>query len=267
MASGSYTGVYKGYTLKTEWSSTSNIASNSSTITCNHYLICASAYALYISSRTNSCTVNGTKKEFTSSAISTGGNSTIKLGTTTYTVDHNTDGKKSVSASTTFYMKAEIAGTYKESITASGTMVLDNIPRYATSNQSLNSKTETTITMDWSSDSTIDYIWYSTDWGTTWKAVGSVNAKSGTYTISKPSNSDNNLSANTTYNIITRVRRKDSQLTTNSSKLSVTTYDYPSCTSAPNFTIGNKLTLNFYNPLGRTFKLEIYRYRNLFKRN
>ena len=134
-------------------------------------------------------------------------------------------------------------------------MVLDNIPRYATSNQSLSSKTETTISMNWSSDSTIDYVWYSTDWGTTWKAVGSVNATSGSYTISTQSKDTSKLSANTTYNVITRVRRKDSQLTTNSSNLAVTTYDYPYCSESPNFTIGNSVTMKVYNPLGRTITI------------
>jgi hypothetical protein len=257
MASGSFSGAYRGYTLRTDWSSTHNVAGNYSTITCNHYLILAQYYSLYIDGRTNYCTVNGETKSFWSSAISAGSATTIHLGTTTYTVYHNSDGKKSVDASTTFYMKATISGTYVDSITASGTMILDNIPRYATSNQSLNSKTETTIKMNWSSDSTIDYIWYSTDWGTTWKAVGSVNATSGTYTISTQSKNTSILNANTTYNIITRVRRKDSQLTTDSSKLSVTTYDYPKPTSLAHFTIGDGVVVNVENPLGRWYRLEL----------
>jgi hypothetical protein len=250
MASGSFSGSYKGFTLKTSWTSEKNIAGNYSTITCTHYLICAQYYSLYINGRTNSCTVNGEKKEFSSSAISVEGSKTITLGTTTYKVYHNTDGKKSVSASTVFNIQATIVDTYVGSITASGTMVLDNIPRYATSNQSLKSKTETSITMNWSSDSTVDYIWYSKDNGSNWTGINVTDGKSGSYTIS-------GLSANTTYKIKTRVRRKDSQLTTDSSALSVTTYNYPYCTKAPDFTIGNKLTLSFYNPLGRTFKLEV----------
>ena len=64
------------------------------------------------------------------------------------------------------------------------TFKLTDIPRYATANQSLKSKTSTSITMNWSSDSTIDYIWYSKNNGTNWTAIGSVNAKSGSYTIS-----------------------------------------------------------------------------------
>lgn len=181
----------------------------------------------------------------------------VKIAEGSTTVKHDTDGSKKVSISIESTDNLSSTPTAFDISLQSGELTLTKIPRYATSNQSLNSKTETTITMNWSSDNTIDYVWYSTDWGTTWKAVGSVNAKSGSYTINYPSNSTNKLSANTTYNVITRVRRKDSQLTTNSSKLSVTTHDYPHCTNAPNFTIGNSLTLSFYNPLGRSINWQV----------
>ena len=198
--------------------------------------------------------INGTK--YTGTIPAYDGYSTVTLKSGTLSVGHNTDGTKEISISFSVDDNANQRYTCGDA-SASGTMALTNIPRYATSNQSLKSKTETSITMNWSSDSIIDYVWYSTDWGTTWKAVGSVNATSGSYTINYPSNSTSNLSANTTYNIITRLRRKDSQLTTNSSKLSVTTYDFPYCTDAPSFTIGNLLTIKFYNPLGRQIGWEI----------
>lgn len=152
MASGSFSGVYKGYTLQTNWSSTPNTEGNYSTIYCEHYLICASSYGLSIGSRTNSNTVNGETKNFTSSAISTSGNSTILLGSTTYTVYHNSDGSKTVDANTVFYMKATISGTYKESITANGTMVLDNIPRNAIVTNATDFTDETNPTIQFKND-------------------------------------------------------------------------------------------------------------------
>lgn len=179
----------------------------------------------------------------------------VKIAEGSTTVKHDTDGSKKVSISIESTDNLSSTPTAFDISLQSGELTLTKIPRYATSNQSLNSKTETTITMNWSSDNTIDYVWYSTDWGTTWKAVGSVNAKSGSYTISTQSKDTSKLTANTTYNVITRVRRKDSQLTTNSSNLSVTTYDYPHCTESPNFTIGNYFTLSFYNPLNRSIKI------------
>lgn len=135
-------------------------------------------------------------------------------------------------------------------------ITLDTIPRYATANQSLDSanSTETSLRINWSSDSTIDYIWYSTDNGSTWKAVGSVNATSGNYTISQLSASNTNLSAGTSYSIKTRVRRKDSQLTTDSSSNTWATFSYPyiNTVGTVNLTIGNSQTLNLYNPKSRS---------------
>lgn len=141
------------------------------------------------------------------------------------------------------YIEAGI-WTVAVNCTASGSWSLPQIPRYATSKQTLSSKTETSITMNWSSDNTVDYIWYSKDNGSTWTGINVTDGKSGTYEIT-------GLKANTTYNIKTRVRRKDSQLTTDSSKLAVTTYDYPHCTVTPDFNVGEELTLELYNPLSR----------------
>lgn len=128
---------------------------------------------------------------------------------------HNSNGTKTFSA----YAEAGIY-TYAVNCTGSNNWTLDNIPRYATSKQSLNSKTETTITINWLSDNTIDYLWYSINNGSNWNAVGTVNGTSGTYTIT-------GLNAETTYNIKTRVRRKDSQLTTDSTVLTVRTENAP----------------------------------------
>ena len=138
------------------------------------------------------------------------------FGERTITVTHNTNGTYSASKSGSFTTTA--SGDYSlKSGSASVTVAPATIPRYATSNQSLASKTSSSITMNWSSDSTVDYIWYSKDNGSNWTGVDVTDGTSGSYTIS-------GLSANTTYNIKTRVRRKDSQLTTDSSTLSVTTH-------------------------------------------
>lgn len=129
MASGSFSGASGGYTLKTDWNSTTNIADNYSTIVCDHYLICGNGWDLYIGTRENSCTVNSENKNFTSPSISTGGGTTIKLGTTTHIVEHNSNGKKTVEAKSVFKIKAYIANSYVENIVANGTMELDDIPR------------------------------------------------------------------------------------------------------------------------------------------
>lgn len=113
--------------------------------------------------------------------------------------------------------------------------------------QTLKSKTETSISITWSSDSTANYIWYSKDNGANWIAVGAVNATSGSYTI-------NGLIANTNYNIKTRVRRSLANTTYDTSTLAVPTYNYPyvSEIGTDPLIIGKSQTLKLYNPLGRS---------------
>lgn len=135
------------------------------------------------------------------------------LFSVTRTVAHNSNGTKTVHASATIK-----TGTSSGTVTASKSLALTNIPRYATVSQSVVSKTNSSITMKWTSNAIVDYIWWSSDNGSTWHGINVADGTSGTYTIS-------GLTMKTTYNIKTRVRRKDSQLTTDSSALAVTTYD------------------------------------------
>ena len=188
-------------------------------------------------------TIDGDTVYSSSTRIELYGDTTVASGTKT--IYHNSDGARD------FIATAE-AGIYNNAVNSTGDEIwsLPKIARYGTSNQSLNSKTETSIKMNWSSDNTVDYLWYSKDNGSNWTGVNVTDGKSGTYTIS-------GLSANTTYKIKTRIRRKDSQLTTDSSALSIATYDYPYCTESPNFILGDPLTLKFYNPLSRAFKFYI----------
>lgn len=162
------------------------------------------------------------------------------LATITGNVSHNSDGTKSVSMSGSMYFKA-----WGQTISVSGSATLPSIPRYASINSfTVNKRDETSFTFNWSADATIDYVWYSTNNGSSWTGYDVTDGTSGSFTVS-------GLSANSTYNCKIRVRRKDSQLTTDSSTVSQSTYDWPYCTSSPNFTIGNVLRLDFYNPLGR----------------
>lgn len=252
MASGTInltqSGTLQGYI---SWTSTSNgSAANTSNVTARLYIrkdpttTTEPTYGHW----TFRLTVNGSNYGATSWYGSVGQSYVNIASYTLNNVAHNADGSKSITISGSC---TGPSGTTMSGYTASGsgTAVLDKIPRYATVTQSNTEKTETTITIKWTSDSTIDYVWYSINGGS-WTAVGSTNASSGTYTIS-------GRAADTTYSIYTRVRRKDSQLTTDSSALSVTTYAYPYCTTAPNFVIGNSVTLSFYNPLKRLITVNI----------
>ena len=112
-----------------EWSATQSISNNTSTITCVHKLKNDASYSLSIYSRSNTCTVGGEQKSYTSPNINTSGGSTITLGTTKHTVSHDSDGKKSVTISGTFNIQATLSGSYVSSLTASATVTLDTIPR------------------------------------------------------------------------------------------------------------------------------------------
>ena len=171
-----------------------------------------------------------------------GGSSWVSVGSIsaksgTYTIS-------GLSKETTYQIKTRVRRADSQYTKDSSTL---SVTTYGvpTVSQSLSSKTETTIVMAWESANTCDYVWYSLDDGSSWVGVGSANAKSGTYTIS-------GLTANTTYNVKTRLRRKDSQYTAYCSQQAFTTYDYPHATSMPNFTIGNSLKVTIYNPLGRS---------------
>lgn len=249
MASGSFnltrTGSTSSYiTTKCNWSSVSNgSTANTSTVTITVVASkSSSSTASTYGSQTTSATVDGTKQTNTSSFTLAPGKS-VTLLSKTYTVKHNDNGTKSC------VISVDVGGNIIY-FNGSKTVTLDTIPRYATSVQSLAGKTETSISMNWSSNNTIDYIWYSTNNGSSWTGINVTDGKSGTYTIS-------GLTANTTYNVKTRVRRKDNQLTTDSTALAVTTYNYPYANSTPNFTIGNKFTIGLYNPLNRSVTVNI----------
>ena len=194
-----------------------------------------------------SATINGTTYSG-SGTIGGSGNKTLLSGTVV--IPHNADGTKTISFSGKCQLDLNWGGTQLGTISGNGSMTLTPIQRYASVNQNLFAKTETTATITWSSDAVVDYIWYSTNNGSTWAGIDVADGSKGSYTIS-------GLSANTTYQIKTRVRRKDNQLTSTSSALAVTTYAYPYANSMPNFTIGEKVTIGLYNPLGRTVQVSM----------
>lgn len=173
----------------------------------------------------------------------------ITNGTTiasgTKRVYHNNDGTKSFSAS----ISASIY-TYATNCTGSGSWTLNTIPRYANPVPSLTARTETSLSITWTADGTCDQVQFSSDNGSTWTAIESINASSGSHTIS-------GLSVNTTYQVKVKARRKDSQLTNESSAVSMTTYNYPFASTMPDFDIGSSVNIGITNPLGHTVTVEL----------
>lgn len=164
-SSGSFSGSIKDghYKLRVDWSQSKNVSDNTSTITCKMYLV--NDWSLSINSRsTNYTTIAGTKKTYTSPSISSTG--THLLGTVTQTVTHDSDGSKSISMSSVFYIQATLSGTYYDSISASATVTLDTIPRASSvSASNVNMGSATTITITRASSSfthTLTYAFGST---------------------------------------------------------------------------------------------------------
>ena len=132
--SGSYQETFNsGYTVRTEWEASQNINGNYSDLTITLHLDCRSNYDLYIGSRTHTVYVDGSGYDITSSRISTGGGTTITLGSFDKRIYHNSDGTCNVDLSTTLDIRARIHGSYVGSIDGgSDTIALDKIPRMST---------------------------------------------------------------------------------------------------------------------------------------
>lgn len=225
--------------------SESNIstANNTSSLTINIYFSPNNTQT-WFASKTLYCTCNGVTQSANVS-LNTGGS--VSYSFTFNNIAHNSNGSKSVSWSWSCATGTSVLGTIGDS----GTRTLTTIARYFTNTPSisLSSRTETALKIKWTTSETCDRVDYNINGATTTSAwTGS--AKTGTISI-------NNLSPNTSYRIYFWCRRKDSQLGTITSTSTYTTYDYPYCSTTPNFTIGNSVTLSFYNPLKRSMEVTI----------
>lgn len=108
--------------------------------------------------------------------------------------------------------------------------------------QSLSSRTETTINLKWECDEKLDKIWYSTDNGVNYIEYDGTGNEGYIYI--------NDLTPYTYYNVVLKGRTHTSSETIFSAVIETQTYDYPFCNYSPDFIIGNKTYLLFYNPLG-----------------
>lgn len=191
--------------------------------------------------------INGSEKINTTESVNVSSPyAYIPIASGTIEVTHNTDGSKSIPFS------AEIRGaSFGVSASISGTFQLEKIPRYfsSTPSISLSKRTLTSITFKWSTSETCDKINYTLN-GTSKGEIWAGSSTNGTLTI-------NNLKPNTQYSLYISCRRKDSQLSSNSNTLSVSTYDIARITEAPNVNIGNSHTIKWTNPGGATLSLKL----------
>lgn len=234
------------YGVLTVTETSTSSANNTSTVSIQ--LVLKRPYAISSSTtKKASCTINGTTYNWSGTI---GGSGDKVLISKTQTIKHNDNGDKTISIAASIGLNITWSGTYIGTISGNGTMTLTNIPRYAMVTQVLADKTETTISVNWNTNATVDYMWYSSNDGSSWTGVNIQDGTVGAFTIS-------GLSPGTSYNIKTRVRRKDNQLVSETAAMYIVTYNWPRIKTAPDFTIGDRLTLELYNPLGRNITVNI----------
>ncbi len=222
-----------------------NIATNQTTYSLQTRIYCAGSYC---SSRNCYANIDGTNiQNNTSLKFET--NSELTLGSKTITVTHSDDGTKSETKSATFRCYA--LPTEKS---VSATFTLPTINRYLKISLNERNKTINTISINWSTDVARDHTRYSLNGGA-WTDAGDTvafNNKSGYFTIS-------DLEPNTTYTVKLQIKRKDNQLWSESSTITIKTYDYAKITSAPDVTIGNSATIKYNNPSGAKIEVGLYK--------
>lgn len=199
--------------------------------------------------------INGSKYKGSIANYDGYSNDTLKFGN--LAIQHDADGDKTISFS---FSVTDTSGQIYTcgNASASGTMALSSIPRYLSINAFyINDVTETSVLVSWRTSEPRSSTYYSLDNGATW--IGSAthgeylasDSQSGTFNIL-------NLTANKNYNLKIKIKSTKSSLWTESSAITFTTRNYPHCINSPDFTIGDPLTLEFYNPLGREITVRGY---------
>lgn len=164
-----------------------------------------------------------------------------------YTVSNKTSG------TTPFYFTAKDTQNSNWCNYTSRVYQLDVAPAYFSSTPKLEliNETETSATFKWTTPETAARVQYKIGNGSWVDVVQDANAKSGTFTVS-------GLNHNTSYTIYGDFTRRDSGLWAQTKpSVDIKTYNIPYCSVTPDFTLGDNVTLNFYNPLGRELTFSI----------
>ena len=114
---------------------------------------------------------------------------------------------------------------------------------------SLSTKTEKDITINWVSEYNLSQLCYSLNNGQSY-ILSDQTGTSGFLSFY-------DLEPNTMYKMILKGTERGSSQIIYSEVLEVNTYDFPHCIEAPDFAIGEKLTLKFYNPLSREITVNL----------
>ena len=171
----------------------------------------------------------------------------------TTTVEHNSDGTKSIDISFSYSQKSTSSYT-PGNASASGSMTLTKINRYfsSTPTLTLTGRTETTASFNWSTSENASRSQYKVGNGSWVDVETGINKKSGSFTVT-------GLSPNTSYTIYGDFMRYDSGLWAQTKpSVNITTFPYPYVTGSNNFTVGDNNTVSFYNQLGRSCSIRMF---------
>lgn len=251
MASGSFTfsTTNQYITGKIEWSSVSNGSTeNSSNVTVKlSYKKSNQASASTYGTLKGNLYINGTAYSYSKSVTLACNNTYSLIASKTVKINHNSDGKKSITIDAT----GGISGTsFTSSNCPAKTINLDTIPRYAETTIGTLSSAQTTITIPWNSNATLNALRIYVN-GTLNKTLENISATSGTVTVG-------GLEPDTSYSIKLEGQRKDSNLWKYSDDKTITTQPIASISSNINFTIGKNLTLTFNDYSVKQFYLTLH---------
>lgn len=182
------------------WTATQDVVNNKSTISWNIKVSTTSSTGYVVVSEIRA-KINGTEVYYRNHDNHTNGYNGTQIASGTITVNHNSDGTKSVP------MSIE-AGIYQWAINKSGsdTFTLTQIDRAApTITITTSGITASSVTVNASASTTCDRWDYSTDNGTTWTNFSTTSGTSASKSIT-------GLTPNTSYNIKVRARKKTNQV-------------------------------------------------------
>ena len=242
------TNSYDGRYLTCTWTATQSITNNTSTISWTLKGAGTGGSSWYYAGpiwigfeNTNGSNIYSNTYWATRQKLYNG--TTVASGS--FSVTHATDGTRQFRI---FIEGAIYTSAYN--VNGNGTVTLDTIQRYANITPSLDSETETSLTLNWTTDATIDKLYYSIDNGSTFTDLNIPEGTGGAFTIT-------GLTANTGYPVVLKARRKDSQLESTSTAQTFTTYRYPYAATMPDFNIESNVTVTLFNPLSRAVTAEL----------
>lgn len=206
------------------WTATQNVVNNTSTISWNIKVSTTSSTGYVVVSEIRA-KINGTEVYYRNHDNHTNGYNGTQIASGTITVNHDSNGAKSVA------MSIE-AGIYQWAINKSGsnTFTLTQIDRAApTVSLTTSSITASGVTVKATGSTTCDRFDYSIDGGSTWTNFSTTEGTTASKAIT-------GLTPNTTYSIKVRARKKSNQVYGSSSASSVKTLGGSVISSVSTFT-------------------------------